>query len=79
MRKYDHNHALELAGLNELTPVQSEAFGKWWSCFSVEFMHDANKDDPLFWIMLIGGEVLQAIQHQVVKRDARLGKILPIP
>ena len=51
VRKYDQNYALKLSGLNELTPLQSEAFEKWWSCFSGEMMRDTSKDDPVFWLM----------------------------
>ena len=62
VRKYDQNYALKLSGLNELTPVQLEAFDKWWSCFSGELLRDASKDDPLFWVM----SMKQAHKH--VKR-----------
>ena len=78
VRKYDQNYALKLSGLNELTPVQSEAFEKWWSCFISEMMRDACKDDPLFWLTCFKGHTLTEGKHRAVKRN-RNGEVLPVP
>ena len=79
VRKYDQNYALKLSGLNELTPVQVEAFEKWWSCFSSEMMRDACKDDPLFWLMYFKGQSLTKGKHLVVQRNKKNGRVLPVP
>ena len=65
VRKYDQNYALKLSGLNELTPVQLEAFDEWWSCFSSEMLHDASKDDPVYWLMVHKSQNYKKVKSQV--------------
>ena len=53
LRKYDPNRALLLSGLRELTPVQSEAFEKWWRLFFNFLIEDyPSKTDLVFWIVI---------------------------
>ena len=52
LRKYDPNHALKLSGLRELTPVQSEAFEKWWKLFFTFEIDEFPKTDHLFMVFL---------------------------
>ena len=62
LRKYDPNHALKLCGLRELTPVQLEAFEKWWKLFATFWIDNYPKNDHLLWAVVFNKDSASGVK-----------------